>query len=178
METSFMTLSRRFALLGLMCLLPTAAVQAESGTGDSRALIAIPFEIYKIEDLAFGTLIPTPIAGTATIDPAGARTVTGGVVAAGGTIGAARFTGVGTAGQLALISFPTGATSLARVGGGATMTMDQMTIDSGLVSPGSAQRTIPANRQLDIYFGGRLVIGASQMEGLYQGTFDITVDYL
>lgn len=157
---------------------PAVAAPAVQAAG-ADAVVIRPLTLVKTADLSFGNIIPGATAGTVTINPYNdARTFTGGVVVAGGTVQAARLLGAGTPGRLAAVRWNTGAFTLTRVGGGATMQVDQLTTNSvQFVFPGNDPRQIPANRVLDIRFGGRLLVGANQAAGDYVGDFAVTVDY-
>ena len=117
-------------------------------------------------------------AGTVTVNAATDAATHAGVTRSGGTVFAARFVGAGTAGQLVNVRWTTAPVVLTRVGGGSTMQVDSLRTNGVLfVFAGSDPRIIPADRVLDIRFGGRLLVGANQPEGDYQGSFTVTVDY-
>jgi len=170
----------RLAAMGLCGLAATSAAYAAPATtpGTARAEISSSLSVLKTADLEFGNIIAGPAAGTVVVNPyTDARTITT-VTGAGGTVNAAKFTGIATPGSLAWVRWPTGNTILNRVGGGATMIMDQLRVNSVFfVFGGVDPRIVPADGRLDIRFGGRLNVKANQMEGVYSGTFTITVDY-
>ena len=86
---------------------------------------------------------------------------------------AAGFTGMTDAFPFfVLIANPPASVTLNRVGGGATMTVTNLNI-----SGGAGLRFIPTNTVFTFTVGGRLNVGANQMQGLYLGTFAITVTY-
>ena len=137
-----------------------------------------PLSLLKTADLSFGNILAGPAAGTVTVDPATGAATYVGVTGGGGSTGAARLVGAGTAGQLVTVRWSTAAVTLTRIGGGATMRMDSLRTNSVFfVFAGSDPRIVPADRVLDIRFGGRLLVGANQPEGEYQGSFAVTVDY-
>lgn len=153
----------------LMLAAPTgagAAVQA----GTARAVTLKPLSIVKIRDLEFGSLIPSGAGGTVVIDPTNDdRTVTGGVTEAGGTTQAAQFYTYGGPLQLVIITrgpLPT----LTRAGGG-SMNVTALTLN------GATIRFINAAGLLDLRIGGTLAVNPNQPDGVYTGSFNITVDY-
>lgn len=112
------------------------------------------------------------------IDPATDVPAYVGVAGAGGTVSAARFVGAGSSGQLVYVRWNTAPFAITRQGGGATMLVDTLRTNSVFfVFAGNDPRIIPENRTLDIRFGARLRVGANQADGVYEGTFAITVDY-
>ncbi len=128
--------------------------------------------IARTAELRFGQLIATASAGTAVIDAStGARTVTGGVVAAGGAFNAGAFAVLlcGNAGPKKFdVILPAGAITIAN-SGGATMTVDAFTVNpAGRVSGDTATPTT-------ITVGGTLHVGANQAQGFYSGAFAVTV---
>lgn len=163
------------ALLAGTPVLAAPAVQS----GHVNAMVIRPLSLAKTADLSFGNVIAGATAGTVTINPyTDARTSTGGLVLAGGTVQAARLVGAGTPGQLVLVRWNTAAFTLTRVGGGATMQVDSLATNYvQYIFAGSDPRLVPADRVLDIRFGGRLLVGANQAAGTYEGNFPVTVDY-
>jgi len=79
-----------------------------SGTtvGPGKALVLIPLTITKIDDLDFGSIVPSATAGTVTINPTdGSRTFTGGVTLVPGDAGfRAYFGGAGSPNQQVLVA--------------------------------------------------------------------------
>ncbi len=171
---------QRLALLALPLAAAAGAAQAAAapGTGSAKAQINGGITLVRTADLSFGDMIAAPVAGTVIVSPTNdTRTVTG-VIPAGGTVQAARFTGRGTPGRIAYVRWSTAPVTLTRIGGGATMVMDQLRTNSVLfVFAGNDPRIIPANGILDIRFGARLRIAANQADGVYEGSFNVTLDY-
>ena len=144
---------------------------AAGANGTAAAVTLRPLSIVNTEDLDFGTLLRGTAAGTVVIDPnTDGRTVTGGVVAAGGTPNAAQFYTYG--GPLQYVQVTRGALpTLNRIGGGASMNVTQLTLN------GPTTRFLSSAGLLDLRVGGTLAVGANQQEGDYAGTFQITVTY-
>jgi hypothetical protein len=111
-------------------------------------------------------------AGTAILDSSSdAVTTTGGVLFAGGFPHAAQFAAVSPSKNVVQIKLPKQAATLTRVGGTETMTVDTWTINGALL------RTLVAHETFNFKIGGTLHVGASQVEGTYTGTFDVTINY-
>ena len=170
-------MGRRFFLMasvaGVLLATGLAAVAeaaTRNATGRARTVRAIALTATR--DLDFGTLVRGATGGTATVNPrTDARTRTGGVtLVGGGTPGAARFTAVGTPTVNAFITIGA-APVLTRVSGSETMAVSNMTLN------GARTRRIPASGILDIRVGGRLNVAANQRDGVYTGSFALTVDY-
>lgn len=159
-------------ILALAAVLATDAADAATRAANGRARTVKPIGIANTRALDFGTLIRGTTAGTATVNATtDARTRTGGVIAAGGTPSAARFTVTGTPTIIARITIGA-APVLTRVSGTETMTVSNMTLN------GARNRRFPASGALDVRVGGRLNVRANQRDGAYLGTFTVTVDYL
>lgn len=136
----------------------------------AQAVVIRRLSLVKTQDLDFGTLVTSPIAGTATINPvSGARTVGGGVAAAGGAPARAEFVGAGQVGLLSFIAL--GAAPVLSNGTGGTM-------PTALSLDGPGIRILPGTGVQTIGVGGTVNVGANQQEGDYAGTFTLTVNYL
>jgi hypothetical protein len=150
---------------------PAAPVPATTNA-DGRALILVPLTLVRIDDLDFGTVVQSPIAGTVTINPVnGARVVAGGVTGVASDAGnRAYFAGAGTPNQQVIlaISPPVALTS----GGGDTIPVMGLTLD------GPPIRTIdPVTRAFFVGVGGTIQVGADQPEGDYNADFWLTAIY-
>lgn len=152
-----------------VALLASPAFAASAG-GPTEAVIVSPLSLVNTDDLDFGTIVRGATAGTVTINAnTGARTVTGGAVAAGGTPKRAAFVGVGRPGILSFVSIGPAPTLSNGTGGTMTTTL---AVEGGgglILFPGSGVQTFRV--------GGTLAVGANQQEGNYTGTFTMTVVY-
>ena len=138
-----------------------------------RALLLIPLTLTKIDDLSFGSVVPSSISGTVVINATtGARTIAGGVTAMPSDVGQrAYFGGAGSPNQLVIVTVtaPAVLTSAASD----TLTVLALTLD------GPPVRTIDAvNRTFFFGVGGIILIGADQPEGVYTSDYDVTANYL
>jgi len=150
---------------------PAAAVTPTTQS-DGKALVLIPLTLTKIDDLDFGSVVPSPVAGTVTIDPStGARTFTGGVTLVPGDAGFhAYFGGAGSPSQQVLVALspPVSLTN----GAGDTIPVVGLTLD------GPPMRTIdPVSRTFFVGVGGTLSIAANQPVGTYSANFWVTAVY-
>lgn len=137
-----------------------------------RAQLVFPMTLSKNADLDFASLAATG-AGTAVIDPVSdTMTTTGGVLRLAGSPHAASFTGAaGGQSPVVIIRIPNRAVTLTRVGGTETMTVDNFTLD------GQSKRELAQAGAFTFKVGGTLRVSAGQAEGLYTGTFDVTIQY-
>ena len=152
----------------------SSAAHAVPATSDSagRALILIPLQLTKIEDLSFGTVVPSNMSGVVTINATtGARTFAGGVTGVPSDAGnRARFGGAGSPNQEVIVTLdpPTELDN----GLGDTIPVLALTLD------GPASRSIdPIARTFFVGVGGTLQIGADQAEGIYTADFQVTANY-
>ena len=151
-----------------------AAAPVSSPTPPSgRALLLIPLRLTKIDDLSFGSVIPSPVSGTVMINAVtGARTTAGGVTAVPSDVGQrAYFGGAGSPSQLVIVTVtpPLQLTS----GAGDTLPVLALTLD------GPPLRTIhPTDRTFFFGVGGIILVGANQPEGVYTSDYDVTANYL
>ena len=161
------------AALGLMATPAAAAPVAASPPATGRALILVPLQLTKIDDLEFGTIVPSGVSGAVSIDAAtGNRTLIGGVAGVASDPGhRAFFATAGSPNQLVLLGItqPLALTN----GAGDSIPVLALTLD------GAPIRTInPTTRNFFFGVGGIILIGANQPEGIYQATFDVTATYM
>lgn len=140
------------------------SAQAATASATARAKILRQVTLTNTSDLQFGTIVSGAAASTVGIDSAGARTCGAGLVCSGTTT-AAGFTIGGTTGQVVTISVPA---SVSLASGTNSMT--------ATLAASSATATMVANAG-SFTVGGTLVVGASQADGDYSGTFTATANY-
>jgi hypothetical protein len=152
---------------------PASAAPVPATTNASgRALILIPLTLTKIDDLDFGSMIPSGSSGMVALNAStSARTFAGGVVGVPSAPGhRANFAGAGTPNQQVVVTVvpPTDLTN----SNGDTIPVLALTLD------GSPIRTIdPVTRTFVIGVGGILMINANQPDGDYQAIFSVTANY-
>lgn len=161
-------------ILALALLAPAAAradpVAAPTAPPAQAALLR-PLTLTKLNDMDFGNLGVTA-NGTAVIDPVtDTMTTSGGVIALGGTARAATFRGVAQGNAVVIIRVPNGGVSLTRVGGSETILLNAFTLD------GQSKRAMAEAGVFDFKVGATLRPSAGQADGLYTGTFDVTIQY-
>ena len=131
----------------------------------------LPLTVTKIQDMDFGAL-SVGVAGTAVLEPnANSFTTTGGVAKIGGSPTCAEFAGAAQSNSVVNIKIPTGSVTLTRVGGTETMTVSKFTLQ------GPSKRALARAQSFTFRVGGTLNVAANQVEGVYVGTFDVTVQY-
>ena len=162
-------------LMALFALVYPAAAQAAPVAAATPAKgtmqILDPSSFIMMMELDFGKLTVAG-AGTAIVDSAtDAMTTTGGVLLVGGSPHAARFKAVSPARNVVKISLPKKAVTLTRIGGTETMTLDTWSIN------GATARNVVAREQFEFRVAGTLHVNANQVEGVYLGSFDVTINY-
>jgi hypothetical protein len=163
-------LAAALAAMAMPCVgAPVAAPQPATG----RALLLTPLTLTRIDDLNFGTIVPSPVSGAVSISPAtGARTIIGGVTGvASDPGGRGYFATAGSPSQqvIVTISQPLAMTSTA----GDTVQVLALTLDGPNI-----QTIDPITRNFFFGVGGIILVGADQAEGIYQANFDVTATYL
>lgn len=127
--------------------------------------------LTKLTDMDFGDLGVTA-NGTAVIDPVSdTMTTTGGVLGLGGNPHAAQFRGVATGSSVVNIRIPNGGINLTRVGGTETILLNAFALD------GQSKRSMAQAGIFTFKVGATLRPTAGQVDGLYTGTFDVTIQY-
>lgn len=162
------------AALAAAAVPATAAPVAATTDATGRALILVPLTLTRLQDLGFGSVIPSAVSGTVTIDATtGARSVTGGVTAVPSAAGQrAYFGGAGSPNQQVIVWVTPPAQLTSTTNPADTIPVLAMPIE------GAAIKTIhPVTRSFFFGVGGIIQINANQPEGLYEATFDVTASY-
>lgn len=140
-------------------------------TAGGTATVILPVSVSKTKDMDFGALSRTA-AGTAVLEPnADTLSTTGGVATVGGSPHSAEFVGAAQSSSVVNIKVPNQPSTLTRVGGTETMTLNNFTLQ------GQSKRTLAKQTFFTFRVGGTLNVAAAQVEGLYVGTFNVTVQY-
>lgn len=151
--------------------LAAAAPIAAPTPPEASAAVMKPLTLVKLLDLDFGMLAVTT-AGTATINPVtNAIAVTGGVTSLGGSPHSARFAGSTTSSAVVNIKVPNQAVFITRVGGTETIRVDSFTLD------GQSKRAMAQAGVFEFNVAATIRPAANQAEGVYRGTFDVTIQY-
>lgn len=136
----------------------------------STALI-FPLTLVTRSNLDFG-LVASTGAGTVVIDPnSGALSTTGAVSSLGGNPRPASFIGAARSAAVVIIRIPKAPITIRRAGGSETMVVRDFTLQ------GQDKRTLARMEAFEFNVGATLVVAAGQVEGVYSGEFDVTVQY-
>ena len=137
----------------------------------AHAALLHPLSIIKTADLDYGSIIVSG-SGTAVIDPVSdTMSVTGGVAKGGGAAHAAAFIGASSGLSLIYVKQPQTPVTLVRMGGTETMTATNFTMQNG-----NFYITL-ATGAFAFRIGATLNVGAGQVEGIYEGTFNVDAYY-
>ena len=154
-----------------------AQVVTDTATAEARGLVLQPLTLTKVDDLDFGTILASTVAGTVTIDAdTGNRSKTGGVTEVASNPGQrALFAGAGTAGQDVdlTLTAPTGGVLVSTTNSADVIVITNLVFDNG----NDTTRTIDNTGAFQVGVGGTFAIAASQPNGLYKADFDVTADY-
>jgi hypothetical protein len=152
-----------------------AVAQQASANALAKGVVVQPLTLAKVQDLDFGTVVGSAVAGNVTIDAdTGGRTVGGGVTGVPSYPGdRGLFQGAGTAGQTVQLSLSAPAVLVSQSNPLDLITVNSMVLDSG----NSTTRVIGASGVFNVGVGGDFAIAASQPAALYQATFTLTADY-
>jgi Domain of unknown function (DUF4402) len=164
----------------LAALAAPATAAPASAPAQSKAIVLRPLSFFRVQDMNLGDIIPGTAGGTVRLLPNGTRTSTGTVVLVGSTHQPARFAGLGTPNEL--ISVTVSPASVSLTGPGAPMLLTLIEIGSTPTAILSATPTFfrigSALGNYNFPVGATLAVGANQAEGVYSGTFTMTLNYL
>ena len=169
-----LTLSLSALAAVLMTATPALAGTSASAAAEARGLVLQPLTLTKVNDLDFGTVISTTVAGTVTIDAnSGVRTQSGGVTLVPNYPGSrAVFAGAGTAGEKVLLTLSVPPLLVSTTNPADTLVVSNLSLDSL-----GTTRIIDTTSTFSVGVGGDFVIAANQPNGLYKAQFDLTADY-
>jgi len=157
-------------LFGLATVNSVKAQPPVTATANASATIVTPISITKVTDLNFGAIVPSTEAGTVIVGNDNSISKTGGVtlISQLGTHSAAAFTVNGAANATFYIVPPTTVT-LTKTSSTETMTVSNLYHN--------ATGTLDGTGAEAFNVGATLAVAASQVAGVYTGTFDVTVAY-
>lgn len=166
-------------MVALMATFAASPAIADTETGNAEITIVRPLSFVIDDNLDFGSLIPSNVAGIVTMTPTGVRTATNGIVLVGGGHKAASFAGQGTFNQRVDVSL--GANSIFITGPGAPMRVRTFVIGSTptavLTTTPNRFRIAALNGVFNFPIGATLEVGANQAPGFYRGNWSITLNY-
>jgi Domain of unknown function (DUF4402) len=146
--------------------------------------VVTPGSFFKVDDLDFGTIIASNLAGTVLVTHGGARTRTGGVILVDNDHHPAKFAGLTPNRRPGNrpIRLSVGSNTILLHGPGQDMTVRNF---SPSASPTQVLRTNPRNYQIngavngmfELSVGAELLVNAGQAPGVYTGTWTITADF-
>jgi len=172
----------RFVLTAAMAAAVIGPARADTEPTRAETSIVQPGSFYKVDDLNFGVVVASNIAGSVTVAPTGARTATGGVTLWGNTHHPAQFAGMKPTQANRPVRINVGANQIFATGPGAPM---RVRLFTGNTNPGQPFTTNPRNYQVQqasngafsLFVGATLDVNANQTPGIYRGTWTITLNY-
>jgi hypothetical protein len=176
------------ALLAAAALAPLPALAQQGDDATAQTLISIqePGSITNTQDMHFGQIIQPNAPGTVILAPGASSTctTTGGLVRSG-LCRAAGFSIFGRRNWRTRIRETNGGTVTLTGPGGATMTMDTITIAYSGMSPSNGANGWNLGRYnidsgngiANFWLGGRLNVGAAQAPGVYHGTLVVQIQF-
>ncbi len=155
-----------------LMLSPFAASAQTASTTASATIENYALNIVKLQDLNFGSVIPSAsIDGTMVLSPSGAPSTTGGVIYRLNS-------GYGQA-SYAVSGVPAASFSVTIAPASVTLSSPRATLSVGSFAISQATPIVIDGSTGIAYFtvGATLFVRAGQLPGNYTGTFDVTVAY-
>ena len=166
-------LIRKFVIAATMAAVSMTAAPASaanSASGHGKVLLLLPLTLTKVDDLSFGTIVSSAVAGTVTINAkTGARTHAGGVTEVPSDPGQrGLFAWAATPSQP--VDFDITYPSTLDDGAGHSVQVAVLFLQNSSTitnASGIAQTGV----------GGSILIAANQAAGTYTNTFQVTANY-
>lgn len=150
--------------------LATSANAATTATATASAEVLTSLTVAVDAGLRFGQIAANS-GGSVVVNSNGAVSSTGSLISTGVREPAA-FTVTGSKGAMVVVSVPTVASNLTRSGGTETMVLNAFN-----ASPNGAFQLDSTTGKAQFTVGGTLTVGNNQAAGLYNGTFNVSVEY-
>lgn len=160
-----------FAALGMSSV--SHAQDTATATAEAEILEALELNLAE-GTLDFGSIVVNG-GDFLVLDPDGSMDCTGKDVVCVGTPNTPRFTVDGTADKAVSITLPTSITLTNTTTGGTTGD-DAMTVNA-FTSDAAGNEVTLTGGSAEFRVGGTLTIGATQNPGVYDATFNVSVDY-
>ena len=148
----------------------TSASAAATATATATAEILSSLTLTADSALDFGLIAPNT-GGTVTVNADNTVSQTGALISTGTRVPAG-FTVTGTNGASVVVTLPSAPVDLTRVSGTETMSLGGFN-----TNPVGAFQLSPTTGQGTFSVGGTLTVGANQVAGVYNGTFNVSVEY-
>jgi len=148
----------------------TSASAAATATATATAEILSSLTLTADSALDFGLIAPNT-GGTVTVNADNTVSQTGALISTG-TRAPAGFTVTGTNGASVVVTLPSAPVDLTRVSGTETMSLGGFN-----TNPVGAFQLSPTTGQGTFSVGGTLTVGSNQVAGVYNGTFNVSVEY-
>ena len=149
-----------------------AQAQAASQTGVAEVEILDQLTLVEVSGLDFGAIIPSNVAGNINIARnSGTCTAQGGVTLVGTNCQRGEFLITGPSGQQVRITLAAAPITLTHQSATATMVMDRVRLNGG------RNKRLNAAGSRTFFVSGRLQVGVNQEPGIYDGIFDVTVEF-
>jgi hypothetical protein len=171
-----MNILRNVAAVAALALTATPALAAPVGPAQNAtatAKIVKPLTLTWVQDLDLGTILLSGAGAWAgavvSVSQAGALSCANVNVTCSGAVQAARYNVRGTNNQLVTITAPN-----------VTLTNANNPLQTLLMtvsSPGSVMLTSSGAPGNDFNLGGSITVASTTGDGVYSGTFNVTVDY-
>lgn len=173
-------LSKALLMGTALVSLSSYQVEAATGTGSMSAIVLTPITVANQTTLHFGSITVGAATGTTGVNTDGTRiAATGAVTNVTGlleTNGVLRITAA--TGVTMDVTMQAGPFTVDDVGLGAPMTVNGFNLKTNAGGVGPQTAVVPGTATfVDMPVGATLNVGASQLAGLYTGTYTVDVNY-
>lgn len=161
---------RNKILIGtLMALASTSSLAATATSTVAVQIDSQAITLANTQGLNFGVILPFGSSGTVTVSSAGLSTASNAYISNAASVTPSSWAVNGVPNAPYAITLPTSVT----ISSGT----DTMTVTAFSRSGGTSQLALDAGGNSSFNVGARLNVGANQPAGVYNGTFDVTVNY-
>lgn len=169
-----------FAALGM----GSAAYAQDTATADAQAEVLDALVLTNTTALDFGAMVVSGAGGNVVLGPTNTLTCTDPDIVCSGTTSVAAFTVEGTANRAVTINLPAGAINLRHPNYNAGVSTGEHTIEltaftssATNATTGDPEVTLDGVGDGSFTVGGTITLDGSEEAGLFEGTFDVSVEY-
>lgn len=162
-----------FAALGM-----SSVAHADTATADATAEVLEALVLNNNSALDFGAMVVSAGGGSVSLAADGTLDCTAANIVCSGTTGIANFDVDGTANKDVTVNLPTGSVDLVHTGFvGSTQAEHVIVLGSFVSDATGGEVTLDATGVAEFNVGGTITLDGSEIAGIYEGTFTVSVEY-
>lgn len=155
----------------------SSVAHADTATADARAEVLDALVLTNNSVLDFGAMVVSG-GGSVSLAADGTLNCSAADITCSGTTGVANFDVDGTANKAVTVNLPTGTVNLVHTDFATSTNAEHVIVLGAFTSDATGgEVTLDAGGIADFNVGGTITLDGSEIAGIYQGSFQVTVEY-